>query len=129
MNFAWPFPKERPHIDDLATPQHQEKCSGETPIMRHPHSTGERKYSIWPARDFSLSSEHEGFEHIVPLLYKLRLHWLLKHFPPRVVHGVYVLVNGFLTIAILALLAFVTRNPFVFPSVGPTAYLLFFYPW
>lgn len=56
------------------------------------------------------------------------MHWLVEHFPPRVVHAVYVLVNGFFTIAILALLAFLTRNPFVFPSVGPTAYLLFFSP-
>lgn len=56
------------------------------------------------------------------------MHWLVEHFPPRVVHAVYVLVKGFFTIAILALLAFLTRNPFVFPSVGPTAYLLFFSP-
>ncbi len=27
VNSAWPFPKERPHIEDLATPQYQEKCS------------------------------------------------------------------------------------------------------
>jgi CBS domain-containing membrane protein len=41
---------------------------------------------------------------------------------------VYVFVNGFITIGPLALLALVTRNPFVFPSLGPTAYLLFFSP-
>jgi CBS-domain-containing membrane protein len=39
-----------------------------------------------------------------------------------------VFVNSFITIAVLALLALVTRNPFVFPSLGPTAYLLFFSP-
>ena len=37
-------------------------------------------------------------------------------------------VNSFLTIGALALLALVSRNPFVFPSLGPTAYLLFFSP-
>ena len=37
-------------------------------------------------------------------------------------------VNGFITIGVLALLALVSRNPFVFPSLGPTAYLLFFSP-
>jgi len=36
-------------------------------------------------------------------------------------------VNGFVTIGVLAL-ALVSRNPFVFPSLGPTAYLLFFSP-
>ena len=38
------------------------------------------------------------------------------------------LVNGFLTIGILAALAMVTRAPFVFPSLGPTAFLFFFSP-
>ena len=33
-----------------------------------------------------------------------------------------------MTIGLLALLALVSRNPFVFPSLGPTAYLLFFTP-
>ena len=37
-------------------------------------------------------------------------------------------VNGFITIGLLALLALVSHNPFVFPSLGPTAYLLFFSP-
>jgi CBS-domain-containing membrane protein len=41
---------------------------------------------------------------------------------------VYVFVNGFVTIGLLALLALISRNPFVFPSLGPTAYLLFFSP-
>ena len=42
--------------------------------------------------------------------------------------ALYVFVNSFLTIGALALLALVSRNPFVFPSLGPTAYLLFFSP-
>ncbi|HJT70585.1 MAG TPA: HPP family protein, partial [Terriglobales bacterium] len=62
------------------------------------------------------------------MLRRLRLVWLLEHFPPRLVRSAYVFVNGFITIAVLALLALVSRNPFVFPSLGPTAYLLFFSP-
>ncbi len=69
-----------------------------------------------------------GHDHIVSLLKRLRLDWLLDHFPPRLVRSVYVFVNGFVTIALLALLAFVSHNPFVFPSLGPTAFLLFFSP-
>ncbi len=42
--------------------------------------------------------------------------------------SLYVFVNGFLTIGLLALLAVLSRNPFVFPSLGPTAYLLFLSP-
>lgn len=72
--------------------------------------------------------EHFATDHVFSLLQRLRLDWLLNRFPPRLVRSVYVFVNGFITIAVLALLALVTRNPFVFPSLGPTAYLLFFSP-
>lgn len=37
-------------------------------------------------------------------------------------------VNGFITIAILAGVAMVSHTPFVFPSLGPTAILLFYTP-
>lgn len=72
--------------------------------------------------------EHASADHILSFFRKLRLDSLLRHFPPRLVRSVYVFVNGFITIAVLALLALVSRNPFVFPSLGPTAYLLFFSP-
>lgn len=76
----------------------------------------------------SPAQQHAGADHVVSLLRRLRLDWLLQHFPPRLVQSVYVFVNGFITIGVLALLALVSRNPFVFPSLGPTAYLLFFSP-
>ena len=69
-----------------------------------------------------------GPEHIAVLLGRLRLAWLLGRFPSRVVWSIYIFVNGFLTIALLALLAVVTGSPFVFPSLGPTVYLLFIAP-
>ena len=69
-----------------------------------------------------------GADHVLSLLQRLRLNWLLQHFPPRLVRSVYVFVNGFITIGLLALLALLSGNPFVFPSLGPTAYLLFFSP-
>lgn len=74
------------------------------------------------------SDEHRNFEHIRVLLAHLRLEWLLLHFPPRFVWAAYVCINGFVTIGLLALLALVTGSPFVFPSLGPTAYLFFFSP-
>jgi CBS-domain-containing membrane protein len=76
----------------------------------------------------SAVKEHAGADHILSLLQRFRLDWLLDHFPPRLVRSVYVFVNGFVTIGVLALLALVSHNPFVFPSLGPTAYLLFFSP-
>ena len=71
----------------------------------------------------------DGIEHVPMLLAHLRLKWLLQHFPARVVWAIYVCINGFITIGLLALLALVTGSPFVFPSLGPTAYLFFFLPW
>jgi CBS domain-containing membrane protein len=69
-----------------------------------------------------------SFEHVATLLTHMRMEWLLRHLPPRLVWAVYVGINGFITIALLALLSLVTGSPFVFPSLGPTAYLFFFSP-
>jgi len=71
---------------------------------------------------------HIGFDHVGALLTHMRMEWLLQHFPPRFVWAVYVCINGFITIALLALLALATGSPIVFPSLGPTAYLFFFSP-
>jgi CBS domain-containing membrane protein len=67
-------------------------------------------------------------EHVFRLFERLKLSWLLAHLPPTAVWASYVFVNSFATIGLLALLAFLTHNPFVFPSLGPTAYLFFFTP-
>jgi len=74
------------------------------------------------------SATHSSFEHVPMLLAHLRLEWLLQHFPPRVVRAFYVCINSFITIGLLAMLALFTGSPFVFPSLGPTAYLFFFSP-
>lgn len=66
--------------------------------------------------------------HVAPLLSRLKLAWFLTHWPARLVWASYMFINGFLAIGLLALLAEVTNNPFVFPSLGPTAYLFFFSP-
>ncbi len=71
---------------------------------------------------------HTGSEHIAALFTHLQMTWLLKHLPTRLVWSVYVGVNGFATIGLLGLLALITGSPFVFPSLGPTAYLFFFSP-
>lgn len=77
----------------------------------------------------SLFTEREkATDHVVELLHRMRLNWLFKHVPPRVAWAGYVFFNSFVTIAILSLLAEVTSSPFIFPSLGPTAYLFFFEP-
>jgi CBS domain-containing membrane protein len=58
----------------------------------------------------------------------LRLTRLLERFPARPVWALFMFVNGFITIAILAAVAMISHTPFVFPSLGPTAILLFCTP-
>jgi CBS domain-containing membrane protein len=67
-------------------------------------------------------------EHVFSLVQRFRLGWLLAHLPTKLVWATYVAFNSFVTIALLTILALLTRNPFVFPSLGPTAYLFFFTP-
>jgi CBS domain-containing membrane protein len=64
----------------------------------------------------------EGF------LRRLRLTWLLHHFPARPVWAVFVGINCVIAMSILSALAMLLHTSFVFPSLGPTAYLLFFTP-
>ena len=79
-------------------------------------------------RDPLNHAPNHGAAHVFRLLERLRLNWLLAHLPPTLVWAAYVALNSFVTIALLTLLALLTRNPFVFPSLGPTAYLFFFSP-
>jgi CBS-domain-containing membrane protein len=53
---------------------------------------------------------------------------LLERYNAQAVLGTFALVNGFVSIAVMSLLALMTRQPFVFPSLGPTAFLLFYTP-
>ena len=66
--------------------------------------------------------------HVRGLLERLRLTRLLGRFEERLVWAAFMFINGFITIAILAATAMATRIPFIFPSLGPTAFLLFFTP-
>jgi len=59
---------------------------------------------------------------------RFQLTTLLGRFHERHVWAAFMFINGFVTIGSLALLAMVTRTPFIFPSLGPTAFLFFFSP-
>src|SRR6186713_630081 len=59
---------------------------------------------------------------------RLQLTHLLTRYSERPIWALFMFLNGFLTIALLAAVAMVSRTPFVFPSLGPTAFLFFFTP-
>ncbi len=58
----------------------------------------------------------------------LRLASLSERYGTGAAGGLFALVNGFLSIALMALAALVSHQPFIFPSLGPTAFLLFSSP-
>lgn len=62
------------------------------------------------------------------LVQRFGMHHLVGHRSERVIWSLFTFFNSFLTITILAGLAMVVRAPFVFPSLGPTAFLFFFVP-
>src|SRR5262249_52664358 len=57
-----------------------------------------------------------------------RLTSLLKRPDSTGVLAVFAFINGLLAIGVMSLTAFVTGAPFIFPSLGPTAFLLFYTP-
>jgi CBS-domain-containing membrane protein len=53
---------------------------------------------------------------------------LERHHNRRAVLGAFAFLSGVLSIAIMSAAAWITGQPFVFPSLGPTAFLLFYNP-
>lgn len=71
-------------------------------------------------RESNLSDQVSGFGR------RFKLSFLEEHHNSRIVLAAYVFLNSAITIAILAVIARLTDLPFVFPSLGPTAFILFF---
>ncbi len=83
----------------------------------------------------STDDDHDRLEHSLfapaighGLIARFRLRRWLVRFPDRPVWATFVLVNSFLTAAILALVSHTAKSAFVFPSLGPTAFLFFYRP-
>lgn len=72
--------------------------------------------------------EHHEAGHVFGLFARFRPTRLLLRYPARSVRAGYVLITCFVSIAVVSSVAVITKNPFIFPSLGPTAYLLFFTP-
>jgi len=70
--------------------------------------------------------------HLAPivhgLLVRFRFAALVKRHDARWVLAIVSFVNGCLSIAIMATAALVSGQPFIFPSLGPTAFLFFYAP-
>lgn len=60
------------------------------------------------------------------LAVRFRLRKVQERHSDRAVLGLYLLINSAIAIAILSTIAMLTDQPFVFPSLGPTAFVIFF---
>ncbi len=65
---------------------------------------------------------------VLGLARRFRLPGLMARHNSVFVLGVFAFVNGCISIGLMALVALATGQPFVFPSLGPTAFLLFYTP-
>jgi len=62
------------------------------------------------------------------ILQRVRLPWLLQHYAKVPVLALFSFINGCISIGLMAALAVLTNSPFIFPSLGPTAFLFFYTP-
>jgi CBS-domain-containing membrane protein len=62
------------------------------------------------------------------LFRRLQLSTLLRHHSSVPLLALFSFVNGCTSIGLMALVALATREPFIFPSLGPTAFLFFYTP-
>lgn len=65
---------------------------------------------------------------VMGLARRFRLPALMEHHSLSAVMGLFALVNGVVSIGLMAAAAWATASPFIFPSLGPTAFLLFYTP-
>jgi CBS domain-containing membrane protein len=65
---------------------------------------------------------------LLGLVRRLQLTYLLGRHSSVPILALFSFVNGCLSIGLMTLVALVTRAPFVFPSLGPTAFLFFYSP-
>lgn len=65
---------------------------------------------------------------VLGLARRIQVPTLVARHDSTLVMGAFAFVNGLVSIAIMAAAAYATGAPFIFPSLGPTAFLLFYSP-
>ena len=88
--------------------------------------------SATPRKRYQIDREHpiggEMSDVVRGIIHRVQLSWLLKHYASTPILALFSFINGCISIGIMAGLALITGSPFVFPSLGPTAFLFFYTP-
>ncbi|HET7640490.1 MAG TPA: HPP family protein [Ktedonobacteraceae bacterium] len=81
---------------------------------------------------FRIDQEHpiggEMADIVGGLVTRMRMPWLLRHHSNVSVLALFSFINGCISIGLMSTLALITQSPFIFPSLGPTAFLFFYTP-
>lgn len=89
------------------------------------------RYSNSSSR-FRIDREHpiggEMSDIVGGLVTRMRIPWLLRHHSHVSVLAAFSFINGCISIGLMSVLALITQSPFIFPSLGPTAFLFFYTP-
>jgi CBS domain-containing membrane protein len=92
-------------------------------------SSAEKQYRLKQARFDPLHPIGGEMSDVVRGLFeRTRLTWLLQRHARIPTLALFSFVNGCISIGIMSALAAITRSPFIFPSLGPTAFLFFYTP-
>jgi len=74
------------------------------------------------------SSGGEMADIVRGLFRHIRVPWLTRRYAQTPVLAIFSFINGCISIGLMAALALITGSPFIFPSLGPTAFLFFYTP-
>lgn len=103
---------QRPAVESHANPPHNSTSSKRSHShIDHEHPIGGEMSDI-----------------VGGLFTRLRLPWLMQHHTRVRVLALFSFINGCISIGIMSALALITHTPFIFPSLGPTAFLFFYTP-
>jgi CBS domain-containing membrane protein len=76
----------------------------------------------------SQRTDHVRWQLVSGLLRRFHLERFTERYPHHLVLAAFNLVNGTLSIGLIATVALVTQQAFIFPSLGATAFILFHLP-
>ncbi|MGN6591978.1 MAG: HPP family protein, partial [Terriglobales bacterium] len=88
---------------------------------------GERR-RVWDRRQSARETRLLEPEVVHSLFARLQLTSLLHRFPERPLWALFVFINAFISLGIMAAVGMALHTPDIFPSLGPTAFLFFFTP-
>ncbi len=107
----------------MKTDQEPERPSNE-PITPSEAPASRKRYQI--DREHPIGGEMSDV--VRGIIQRVQLPWLLKHYASTPILALFSFINGCISIGIMAGLAWITGSPFIFPSLGPTAFLFFYTP-